>query len=73
MPHPHTFDEADWPFEDATNTRAFSTKYVIHEGYPILTIAHDHDGDWQFLCGTTVDPKEMSIVSAPLKPKPSRC
>ena len=29
---------------------------------PILLVSHDEDGDWQFLCGTTNDPKDAAIV-----------
>ena len=62
MDHSHRFPESEWPFADSINTAVFSTTNVVHEGYPILTVAHDHNGDWQFLCGMTDDPDDMSIV-----------
>jgi len=62
MEHSHDFDDADWPFNLPTNTTVFSTKNVVHRDFPICTIAHDHEGDWQFLCGETDDPDDMSIV-----------
>ena len=60
--HAHDFEDEAWPFEESSNTVVYSTKYVVHQGAPLLTVAHDHDGDWQFLCGTTDDPDDMSIV-----------
>ncbi len=62
MPHSHTFDEEDWPFAKVINSPAYSTKNVVKNGYPILTIAHDFDDDWQFLCGTPLEESEMSVV-----------
>ncbi len=29
----------------------FTCTHVLEEGRPILHVAHDADGDWQFLCG----------------------
>ena len=60
--HAHAFAEADWPFAEAINTTAFTTKPVLHQGLPILLISHDIDGDWQFLCGTTNEPKDGAVV-----------
>lgn len=62
MSHTHSFDPSEWPFEKSIDSTAYSTKYVVHHGYPILTVAHDREGDWQFLCGTTNDPDDMSII-----------
>ena len=62
MTHSHSFDENDWPFEASINAPAYSTTNVIKNGYPILTVAHDLEGDWQFLCGETGDSQDMSIV-----------
>lgn len=62
MDHSHDFDESQWPFDEPVNTTVFSTKNVIHEGSPVLTVSHDQEGDWQFLCGMTDDPDDMSIV-----------
>lgn len=62
MNHQHTFDESNWPFANSNNSTVYSTRNVVKFGYPILTVAHDHEGDWQFLCGETNDPDDMSIV-----------
>jgi hypothetical protein len=46
--HSHTFP--DWPFGDPVNATAFMCDHVVSGVAPILRVAHDHDGDWQFLC-----------------------
>lgn len=62
MEHVHSFDEADWPFDVSASTPAYSTTNVVQNGFPILTIAHDHEGDWQFLCETPLEQSEISVV-----------
>lgn len=62
MDHTHNFNENDWPFEESIDHVTYSTKNIVHKGFPILTIAHDHDGDWQFLCGYAQESAEMAIV-----------
>lgn len=52
--HVHTFPH--WPFADATNTTSFSSAKIVHGGFPVLQVAHDTNGDWQFLDATTEDP-----------------
>ena len=47
--HPHGL-KGSWRFCDAENTAAFCCVHVF-ENAPILYVTHDHDGDWQFLCG----------------------
>lgn len=60
--HEHGFPQSEWPFADPTNTAAIITTRVLHEGYPILQVTHDDDGDWQILCGTTNDPKHGPVA-----------
>ena len=48
--HVHAFD-GRWPFDDAVNTAVFCCEHVFYNERPILSVTHDHDGDWQFLCG----------------------
>ena len=46
-------------FAEPLNTTVFTTSRVMGEGYPVLVAAHDaDDGAWQFLCGTTNDPRD---------------
>ena len=60
--HSHDFADAEWPFTDPTNTVAISTVRVFREGFPILRVSHDPDGDWQVLCDTTVEPSDGLVV-----------
>lgn len=58
--HAHTFP--DWPFPDATNTVTYASAKVAREGFPVLQVAHDANGDWQFLDATTEDPGECVLL-----------
>jgi hypothetical protein len=48
--HSHSFD-GRWPFPQPEDTLAFCCEHVFQRERPILSVSHDHDGDWQFLCG----------------------
>lgn len=60
--HRHSFPDSEWPFSDPQNAAAFSTTKVFQENFPILLASHDVNGDWQFLCNTTLDPKNMFVA-----------
>ena len=46
-------------FAEPPETLVFTTSRVTEQGYPVLVVAHDaDDGAWQFLCGTTNDPRD---------------
>src|SRR3981081_2047251 len=60
--HEHLFSANDWPFSDPTNVVAISTRQVVREGYPVLRVSHDFDGDWQVVWGTTTDVKDALVV-----------
>lgn len=48
--------DEDWPFDQARNVAAITTRQVIELDYPILLVTHYEDDDsWAFLCGTTED------------------
>jgi hypothetical protein len=48
--------QEDWPFDQAPNVAAITTRQVIELNYPILLVTHYEDDDsWAFLCGTTDD------------------
>jgi hypothetical protein len=49
--HEHNFD-GRWPFDESKDITSFCCEHVFG-GVPILYVTHDHDGDWQFLCGQT--------------------
>ena len=55
--------QSDWPFDAPPNLACITTVKVLREGHPILLVTHDKDDDgWQFLCGTTNDPKDGLVV-----------
>lgn len=60
MSHDHSF--ISWPFNASTNTAAFTTKQIMEDEYQIAEIYHDHDGEWQFLCGTTLESNDLKVV-----------
>lgn len=62
MSHSHQFDEAAWPFDTPINTAAFTTTNVLGGSHPILEVYHDHDGDWQFMCGATTASADAKVV-----------
>jgi hypothetical protein len=42
-----------WAFTDAETTSCFTQKQIVHDGLPVLLVAHDEDdGYWQFLDGS---------------------
>ncbi len=55
-------DDGSWPFHEGRNRACFTTRRVL-DGLPILLVSHDHDGDWQFLCGTTNETKDGALVN----------
>ena len=52
-----------WPFPDAQAKKVYTTRFVLEEGKPILVVAHDPDGEWEFLCATTDNPRDAREVS----------
>lgn len=60
--HQHKFPRSEWQFSDPENAAAISTVQVLRQGFPILRVTHDNDGDWQILCGTTSDEKDGIVV-----------
>ena len=60
MSHSHSFNS--WPFQEPVNTASFTTSQVLEGLRHILEVYHDHEGDWQFLCGTTNDVADLKLV-----------
>ncbi|MFC5480329.1 DUF4262 domain-containing protein [Massilia suwonensis] len=58
----HTHSFASWPFADPVDTVSYCTAKVAHERLPVLQVAHDWDGDWQFLDATTEEPGECVLL-----------
>jgi hypothetical protein len=47
-----TFSADDWPFAESDTTLAFACRCVFDNQRPILSVFHDDEGEWQFLCGS---------------------
>lgn len=60
MSHQHNFKS--WAFEEPINTVSFTTRQVLEGVSPVLEVYHDHDGDWQFLCGGTPETSDLKLV-----------
>lgn len=43
-----------WPFDQAPNVAAITTRQVLQDGLPILSVVHySEDHSWAFVCGTS--------------------
>ena len=52
-----------WPFDQAPNVAALTTRQVLTNGFPILTVVHyADDHSWAFLCGTTSETQDGRII-----------
>jgi hypothetical protein len=52
-----------WPFADPPGLAVFTTRAVLEDGLPVLLVAHDDDGAWQFLCSTTSEMPQARLIS----------
>ena len=55
-------ERGEWPFHEGKNRAAFTTAPVLDGTRPVLNVVHNHDGDWQFLCGTTNRTEDGRLV-----------
>ncbi|MBJ7538538.1 hypothetical protein [Marinomonas transparens] len=56
-------NELNWPFDQAENVAAITTKQVVEASFPILMVVHYEDDDsWAFTCGTTNKSEDLMIV-----------
>jgi len=54
----------DWTFDQARNVATVTTKKVMHENLPILSVVHYSDDDsWAFTCGTTNESTNLMLAS----------
>ncbi len=52
-----------WPFDQAPNVAAITTRQVIEDGLPILTVVHYADDDsWAFVCGTSNATEDGRVI-----------
>lgn len=54
--------EPPYQFSEPENTACFSCRHIFHESADILTVTHDADGGWQFLCGGEHTEADAMIV-----------
>ena len=48
----------------SADARGYASLLVLNGAEPLRVVVHDHDGDWQFLCGTTDDAHLIAPVHA---------
>jgi hypothetical protein len=54
----------DWPFDQAPNVAAITTRQVLEDGLPILCVTHySDDHDWAFVCGTTDATEDGRVIT----------
>jgi len=55
--------EQKWPFDQAKNVAAITTRQVVEEGKPILMVIHySDDHSWAFLCNTTGEQADGRVI-----------
>jgi hypothetical protein len=53
-----------WPFDQAENVAAITTRGVLNHNLPILTVIHySDDHSWAFLCGTMNEDSDGRVIS----------
>jgi hypothetical protein len=53
----------DWPFDQAPNVAAITTRQVMDDNFPILSVVHyADDHSWAFTCGTSNESQDARIV-----------
>ncbi len=54
----------DWPFDQAPNVAAITTRQVLDDRLPILRVTHySDDHSWAFVCGTTDAESDGRVIS----------
>lgn len=53
----------DWPFDQAPNVASITTRQVLDDGLPILSVTHFFfDDSWAFVCGTTDKTEDGRVI-----------
>ncbi len=53
-----------WPFDQERNVATVTTRQVVLEKHPVLSVAHySDDHSWAFTCGTTNKSDDLLLVS----------
>jgi hypothetical protein len=50
-------------FTESLKTVVFTSKYVINQNSPIVYVAHNNDGTWEFWGEQIIDESEIMLVS----------
>jgi hypothetical protein len=50
-------------FKEKLSTAVFTSKYVMEKSSPIVYIAHNEDGSWEFWGKEIIDESEIMVVS----------
>lgn len=56
-------NNSDYLFKDAPDTACFTCRHIVTEGRAILSVTHDQDDTWQFLCGEDHVEEDAKIIS----------
>ena len=52
-----------WPFDQAKNVAAITSRFVLEERFPVLRVVHySDDHSWAFECGTTNSSDDIRII-----------
>ena len=53
-----------WPFDQAPNVAAVTTRQVVEQQFPILCVTHySEDHSWGFVCGTTDETDDGRVIA----------
>ena len=53
-----------WPFDQAPEVAAITTRQVIEDGSPVLVVIHYADDEsWAFLCGLSDSTRDGRVIS----------
>ena len=53
----------EWPFDQERNVATVTTRQVVKDNFPILSVAHySDDHSWAFTCGTTNKSEDLMLV-----------
>lgn len=53
----------NWPFDQAQNVAAITSKFVLENNQPILRVVHySDDHSWAFTCGTTNNTEDIRVI-----------
>ena len=56
-------DEVKWQFDQERNVAAVTTRQVMHQNLPVLSVTHyEDDHSWAFTCGTTSKSEDLMLV-----------